>query len=271
MKTYKISFINETSPVKSECEDAFVINEQAEVYGVLDGATPLEEFRDENGHNGAYLASRIFQHHFEKMERSHSLLEKLEEANQKLKNQMLAYEIDVHSGYKRWTTCVAFIKLEDSYVDFVHLGDCMIMARYCHGEVRILTKDTVTGISQRAKVKRERDREAGLDLPKETFYEDRLESLRYNRSLANVEGGYTVADGSSNALDMVQQGRVSREGIQDILLLSDGLFHRKWSLTDVYQRIEEVGLEAYVEELTEDLRSHGHHIDDRTAVWVQFE
>ncbi|MBA2176412.1 hypothetical protein H0266_16055 [Halobacillus locisalis] len=88
-------------------------------------------------------------------------------------------------------------------------------------------KDTVKGISERAKNKRAARREAGMDVPAESVFSDRLETLRFNRSLANREGGYTVADGMPEAIKALQSGSLLLHDVQEILMISDGLFHNE--------------------------------------------
>ncbi|MCA1010240.1 hypothetical protein [Halobacillus halophilus] len=117
----KVETVNDTSPDKKESEDAWVINHEAGIYGVLDGATPLDDFQDEQGHNGAFLAARIFKEHFESLASNVDLTQEVREANSKLYHQMLAYGIDLSEGYKRWSTCVALVQVEETHVNYAHL------------------------------------------------------------------------------------------------------------------------------------------------------
>ncbi|WP_390356501.1 hypothetical protein [Virgibacillus halophilus] len=48
--------------------------------------------------------------------------------------------------------------------------------------------------------------------------------LLQNRLKANTLGGYSVIDGSTEALDFLERGRVSLNRVSKILLVSDGLF-----------------------------------------------
>lgn len=256
--------------MKKESEDAWVINEDAGVYAVLDGATPLTPFEDPDGHNGAYLAAHIFKNHLDGLTSEDGLENAVQSANQFLYQQMKIYGVDVSKGYERWTTCVAAVKVEGDFFEFIHLGDTMIIAAYHDGEVEVLTEDTVKGISQRAEKKRLDDRNAGGDVPEESYFDNKWERLRYNRTMANLDEGYTVADGLEHTLDGIQKGSVSLKKVKNVLILSDGLFHRELSLPEVFKRIERIGLAAYIDELTQDLEEHQKPIDDRTAVWLDF-
>lgn len=264
----RIESFQRKSPSKEECEDAYALNTDAQVYGVLDGATPLVSFMDNEGHNGAYLAADLFKKHLERVTKRDSLNRCLAIANEALYHQMIAHDVEIQKGYERWTTCVAAIKIEGSKLSFAQLGDCMILASYRDGSKRVLTKDTVKGISERAKKKRAALRKQGMDVPDESIFSDRLETLRFNRSLANIEDGYTVADGMPEAINSIQSGSLSLNDVQEILILSDGLFHRELSLIQVFEQIQANGLHAYVDELTQDLERQGEHVDDRTAIRI---
>ncbi len=75
------------SPLKRECEDTFFCNEDVKMYGVCDGATPLVAFQDENGHNGAYLASNLFANRFKAQKEIISLEKEIIEANEALQKR----------------------------------------------------------------------------------------------------------------------------------------------------------------------------------------
>ncbi|MEC3883496.1 protein phosphatase 2C domain-containing protein [Halobacillus sp. HZG1] len=271
MNVTSVEHIQKKSPVKKECEDAFVLNPQAGIYGVLDGATPLVCFEDEAGHNGAYLAAQIFKAKLDQLSGGEGLAQAVEEANIHLREEMEKYAVQVDLGEERWSTCVAAVEVMNDHIQYVQLGDSMILIEDEEGKVTVLTSDSVKGISERAKQKRAEGRKAGEEIPPESYYDIRMNKLRYNRRLANVEGGYTVANGMPEVMDCLDQGTISRRGVRSLLLISDGLFHPKLSLEETYHRIREVGLEAYVQELTEHLNKHALHIDDRTAVWIKLK
>ena len=88
-KTYQ-----QKSPLKQECEDSYFCNKDKKIYGVCDGATPLVPFCDENGHNGAYIASHLFANYFTALRENHSLQFAVAKANEALQSKMLEYEVD---------------------------------------------------------------------------------------------------------------------------------------------------------------------------------
>ncbi|WP_226584872.1 hypothetical protein [Halobacillus litoralis] len=133
-----------------------------------------------------------------------------------------------------------------------------------------MTDDKVKGISSRAKLKREREREKGFDVPDEEVFEDRLANLRYNRTMANIPGGYTVANGMPDVMEGVDSGTTSLEGIAQIWLITDGLFHPDLSIEDTCRRLNEFGMKSYIEDLTYDLQAREMPIDDCTVICVDF-
>ncbi len=271
MNVMSVEHIQKKSPVKKECEDAFILNEEASIYGVLDGATPLVCFEDEAGHNGAYLAAQIFKNKMEQLKGGEGLTKAVEDANLHLKDEMERYAVQTDLGEERWSTCVAVVKVMDDHIHYVQLGDSMVLVEDEDGIFTVVTTDSVKGISERAKRKRAEGRKGGEEIPPESYYDIRMNKLRYNRRLANVEGGYTVANGMPEVMDFLDQGVIDRKGIQSLLLISDGLFHPELTLEETYARIREAGLETYIDELTDHLHKHSLHIDDRTAVWIKLK
>ncbi|HDX9578162.1 TPA: protein phosphatase 2C domain-containing protein, partial [Bacillus pseudomycoides] len=181
----KVHVFQQKSPLKQECEDSFFCNEDLRLYGVFDGATPLIDFQDENGHNGAYLASHLFQQHFESISNVGSLQTEVAIANQLLQEKMQYHHIDTTKKEQLWCTCIATIHITNKTIEYAQLGDCMIVAKFVDGPVKVLTEDTVKGISKRAKQQREEERKKGLFVPNEAIFNDKKEQLRYNRYMAN--------------------------------------------------------------------------------------
>ncbi|CDQ20493.1 Protein phosphatase 2C [Halobacillus karajensis] len=271
MKITSLQQLHMTSPAKKECEDALVINEEAGVYGVLDGATPLVPFEDEEGHNGAYLAANIFKDQLESLNAEDSLIYAVKQANQRLRKEMERYGVQTEKGEERWSTCVAVVKITLAHIEFVHLGDSMIIIGEKNGKCKVITKDTVKGISARAKQKREGERLKGRKLPEESHFNKTIHKLRYNRQLANVDGGYTVANGMKEVMDYLDKGVLRTQGIQDLFIMTDGLFHPELSLEESYYKVKQQGLRAYIDQLTQYLKERSLHVDDRSALWIQLK
>jgi hypothetical protein len=258
------------APYKSVSEDSIVLNEKINVYGVFDGATPLMPFKDENGMNGAYLASNIFKDYFLGLYRSnHSLVEGIMAANRMLRELMEKYKVNQEKYENLWSTCAAIIKIEEEgKISYAQLGDCMIIAEYQTGTVKALTRDTVKDISYRAKAYREELRKQGVNIPDEEYYHDRTHQLLFNRSLANMEHGYTVANGKEEVLNFIQHGQVNTSEIKTLLLITDGLFHPKYSIEETFTKIQTSGLHAYSNELKQYEKRNNLRSDDKSGIMI---
>lgn len=256
---------------KKVSEDAMVVNNEINVYGVFDGATPITPFKNADGMNGAYIASNLLRMYFKNHFRAEmTLSEGIILANRRLMEEMKLNKIDINRPEELWSTCVAIIKIDKQKVAFAQLGDCMILAEYHNGEIKILTKDTVKDISTRAKMRREKERKQGLILPDESYYHSIKNQLIYNRSMANTVDGYSVANGTEVVGNYIQLGSINTKNLKSILLISDGLFHPKFDLIHSFKVIKEIGLEEYSKRLEmEELKSVVHS-DDKTGIYIRF-
>jgi serine/threonine protein phosphatase PrpC len=263
----KVDYFMKGSPLKKESEDAFFINKKMNIYGVCDGATPVASFQDGNGHNGAYLAANLLKRYFEETEEE-DLRTGIREANRILHNAMLQHNVDVTQKHHLWCSCIAVIRITQTELYYAQLGDSMIVVQYKNGTIRVLTKDTVKGIGERARLKREEERKQGIVLPDESYFANIKHRLIYNRSLANVPNGYTVANGTEEAGKYIQFGEEAIENITNIFICSDGLFHPDIKLEDTASFIWNQGIEAYVQQLEEIERQRGLRLDDKTAVVI---
>lgn len=266
----KVTSFQKKSPLKEECEDAYFQNETAQIYGVCDGATPLVSFQDEDGHNGAYLASHLFQAYFEEADAHEPLAAGIVKANELLGKKMDRYGIDRTQRHQLWCTCIAAVSITDKIIHCAQLGDCMIVAKYKDGRAEVITTDTVKGISERAKIKRERDRMSGLPVPQESHFLNPAERLLYNRSMANTPDGYAVANGMKEAVFYIQTRVLNRSEIEALFLCSDGLFHPDFSLAETAQCVWTNGIEAYAKQLERVEKERGIRPDDKTAliIWL---
>lgn len=263
-----VQLFQKKSPLKLECEDALICNEVIQLYGVCDGATPLIAFQDENGHNGAYLASHLFQQHFELISNVDALQTEIAIANQLLQEKMQFYQIDTTKKDQLWCTCIAAIHITDKTIEYAQLGDCMIVAKFVDGSVKVLTRDTVKGISKRAKQQREEDRKKGLSVPDEVIFDDKKEQLRYNRYMANTLNGYSVANGMNEVISFIQQGKLLRQEITNLFICSDGLFHPDWPLKTSAQFVWDHGFKKYIKIIEELEAKQLIHPDDKTAITI---
>lgn len=72
-----------------------MMNDECNVYGVFDGATPLSSFLDEQGSNGAYLAANVFKDYFEQeFLVNTNVRDGIIQANKQLMKKMRSYHIN---------------------------------------------------------------------------------------------------------------------------------------------------------------------------------
>lgn len=268
----KVETYFRAAPHKSVSEDAIVLNEKINVYGVFDGATPLVPFRDENGMNGAHLASNLFKDYFFRLYRSNlSLVEGIEAANRMLREQMEKYKVNQEKYEHLWSTCAAIIKIEnDGKLSYAQLGDCMIIAEFQNGMIKALTRDTVKDISRRAKLWREEQRKQGVNIPGEEYYQDLTQQLIFNRSFANKPNGYSVANGKEEVINFIQYGQVNVSEIKTLLMISDGLFHPYDSIEETFKKIDQSGIDRYASELELFEKKNNLHHDDKSGILIRF-
>jgi hypothetical protein len=190
-------------------------------------------------------------------------------ANRNLRDSMLRHGIDMNDKAHLWATCAAVIRIEpNGMMSFAQLGDCIILVERKDGTIEPLTRDTVQGIHERAKRKRERDRAEGIPLPEESYYDSAEHRRMYNRTMANTPDGYSVANGMPEVEHYIDSGRVSLESVRSILLITDGMFLPGESLPETFLKIRADGLDNYALELEEAERRGNLASDDKTGIWI---
>ncbi|MDY0393690.1 PP2C family serine/threonine-protein phosphatase [Virgibacillus halophilus] len=258
------------SPCKRECEDSFVINDHLGIYGVMDGATPVDHFKDEAGHNGAYLAANIFKNYFESLQAASHLHHEVLQANRLLKQAMESHGVDQAVKPSLWSTCVSVVRITDNMLKYASLGDTMILICNNQDEINVLTVNTVKNISVRARMNRELARDNGKEIPKETYFNNERNKISYHREMANMPNGYAVANGMDEVKYYIQHGMLPVKDLKQALIMSDGLFDAKDDLREVYWEIHNNGLENFVQKLSLKEEQSNSHSDDKTAVLLTF-
>ncbi|WP_338776502.1 protein phosphatase 2C domain-containing protein [Metabacillus sp. FJAT-52054] len=267
-----LSILSHKSPSKKEIEDAFFVSDDCLTFGVFDGVTPMTDELFQNEHNGAYLASHMLASTLAlPINQNRSLIEWLAEANALLLQKMESAALAIEERHLRWASCAAVLRITGEQAAFIQCGDCMILKEDHHGFVTPLTINSVEGISERARLVRERKRAEGLHIPPESWFLDHPhERMKDHRHLANRTGGYSVVNGDQELIDFIQTGEADIKGIKSLLIISDGFFHPEWSLRDVHIEISKLGLESYAEALRYLEHINGLPHDDMTGIFIQF-
>ena len=94
--------------------------------------------------------------------------------------------------------------------------------------------------------KEKRRSKKGLSVPEEHIFQDVKEQLKYNRYLANMQGGYSVANGMKEAIHYLQHGELHIDEVSGIFICSDGLFHPDWPLEQTVAYIRKNSIKEYV-------------------------
>lgn len=207
-------------------EDAYVWNEQAGIFATIDGATGLD------GAPG-HVASGTVQKVLDEAMGVRSLFSMLKAANRLVGEAAVHHlgmagvtAIDKIPKQKRSTCGVAAVSLDENrlFFDYIHAADCMIFLQYTNGDIWPVTFDILHYFDQKAidqivKLRRESDNRVDMDEARAHVKPTLLE----NRAKLNTAEGYGVIDGSEDALDHLEYGRLSLKKVTGILLLSDGL------------------------------------------------
>lgn len=264
-------------------EDAYVINRQQGIYGVVDGVSSLVPYRDEQKRTGGWIAANLVKSYFEQLADAMDvdLRQHVESVNQLLRERMEAAGVDFHKKESLWGAALALVKLTQSDIHYVQTGDCMIFAVYRNGKIRALTHPQTDHIEDRVLQKWADGVRRGIATRAELFQlvED---DLMQNRHRSNQADGYGVLNGESAAVHFLEAGRINATNVKQLILLTDGLFmpSAKESVSfpwDV-RAIAEKGLEAYADVLLDMENSDPECLrfprfkksDDKTGIVIHF-
>ncbi|WP_062108032.1 protein phosphatase 2C domain-containing protein [Bacillus niameyensis] len=240
-------------------EDALVMNEKVQLYGVIDGATSLKPFTGPNGETGGYLAANLIKNYIEDQAnssiRSTPLTEIVLQANALLKDSMIKNGVDVEQKEDLWTAGLALIRIGEHHIEFVQIGDCMILAKYKDGDIRLITRDQVHHIDQKTMELWKVGIERGMRSQKE-LRQFVTPLILQNKQMMNTLDGYSVVSGEPEVKDYIEAGKINRILLEELLIISDGLFFPKALTSDtsrgdswklLINNIQEKGLKGYAD------------------------
>ncbi|MCS7462075.1 protein phosphatase 2C domain-containing protein [Paenibacillus doosanensis] len=274
-------------------EDALVVNERLQLYGVLDGATSLHPYRGPNNETGGRLASRLIADYLESLGESDlsgdSLKPPVVEANRLLRKKMAESGIDVADKQALWTSALAIIRIREGWIDYAQVGDCMIAAIYRDGSVRTVSRDQVAHIDQQSKRIWEDGIRRGITSRSE-LWELVKPTILQNKAKMNTSEGYSVLSGEPELEDWIEYGRINRIQLHGLLLVTDGLFlpaerggaresASQDAIRELALRIADQTLAGYADWLIKleledkDCQRYPRFkvSDDKTGIWIRFE
>jgi hypothetical protein len=217
-------------------EDAYVLNRDDHVFAVIDGATGI-------GGLSGKLAAETIKNAINDGRHESELWDRVSSGNDHLGKRILentgATTLEEVKKEVRSACGLAAIRLdfERQRFDYVHAADCMIFLQFTDGLIRMLTYDNVSpfdtvSISVRHQAMKSMVPEG--DNPNHWSNEDRitlmnqakekaLPVIKENRTRFNTKGGYSILDGSPEALNFLETGQCSLNRVANILLVTDGL------------------------------------------------
>lgn len=269
-------------------EDSIIVNDTIHLYGVIDGATSLEPYRGLGGETGGYLAAQVIAKIVTNMSQDNigqklSPQNMLLQANLRLRSEMLKAGVDVNRKEQLWSACALLVRVNDTYVEFAHAGDCMLIAMYEDGAIRLVTRDQLEVVDRPTRQLWAEGVASGLTSHDE-LWQLLKPQIHAGRALMNTVNGYSVLNGEPELADHMEYGRISRAQLTSLILFSDGLIdpQREHSLEQelkqIVLRIKSMGLENYIQWLIQVEESDPACLkfprvkksDDKTAIYLEF-
>ncbi len=259
-------------------EDALILNESLQIYGVVDGATSLTAYRNIAGLTGGYLAAQNVTAYCRGMKEQQSLEEVAIEANAALQDQMLAEGIDTADSSALWSAACVVARIHPYQIEYIQAGDCMLVCKYKDGSIRVLTHTQVAHVDQLTQNVVEELRAQGVSDPAE-IRQRLIPRLQANRKKANTLEGYGVMNGSPNFPLFLEKGTINRANLQSIYMVSDGLFTGFKDWPDLIENIDKYSLSGFAEYILEQEQEDGQRTkyprlkgsDDKTGLVIHFD
>jgi len=205
----KIGFIFDESSSK---EDLYLIKDN--LFVVFDGFNSLDKFVDRDGRTGGLIAATIAKNEFSKNDKS--LKELTARANKKIKERMLALNIDINKKNSLWGVVLTAVRIKDNSFEWAQIGDSLILVIYKDYSFKLPVKDY------------NHDKEV-LNLWKE-LGEQKKENIRElidKGPLIELRGKmnktYGVLNGEEEAISFLHVEEENLQDIKHILLFTDGL------------------------------------------------
>ncbi|MBP6869066.1 MAG: protein phosphatase 2C domain-containing protein [Candidatus Pacebacteria bacterium] len=183
-------------------------------FGVFDGATGLVPYMSPEGKTGALLASTLVGETFTNAEKS--LEELAVDASAALQLAMEDASVDTTKKTSRWSTSGAAVRITGSQLEWLQVGDCLILVINKDGSHRVLVENY------------NHDLETLLmwqELTSKGVENVRAELMP---QLLKVRDNTNVTYGAFNGERAVEKfthtGTISLDEVSEILLFTDGLF-----------------------------------------------
>jgi serine/threonine protein phosphatase PrpC len=279
MKEFQIqTFAEQGSSLMNE--DVLIIDKKTNVFGVIDGATSVAPYRNSKGETGGYIAANLMASYFKNSSKNESLSKIVLEANHCLRKLMIDSGVDVNQKADLWCAAFVLIRINETNIEYVQAGDCMLFAEYQDGTIRVMTHPQVAHLDAVTIKKAIELRNQGY-----TSREHLLPTLRSSREKANTLSGYAVLNGDPQFVDFLEAGMVNRACLSRLYLISDGLFPKTESVDDkmdweqMIREMDEKGLVQYGNDLIAEEEADSEcwryprvkKSDDKTGIIIDLE
>jgi hypothetical protein len=182
------------------------------LFAVFDGATSLIGYENARGETGGRIAATIAAHAFVQ---ERSLQQSAVEANDRLQRCMTDAGIDMHRGEALWAVAVAAVRLTGAKLEFLTIGNCLILAILGDGSHMLLTPYVNQDLDVLTKWKELADH--GV----EDIYGALKPEIDEVRRQANRRYGYL--NGQREAVEFLRAGQAELDDFESLVLFTDGL------------------------------------------------
>ncbi|MGG3640078.1 protein phosphatase 2C domain-containing protein [Bacillus gobiensis] len=231
-------------------EDVLVVNEQDQIFAVIDGATSVTPYKNRNEETGGFIAANLLGSFLQDVDKTSSLENQVLLANDSLHELMVESGIDTNKKTDLWSAAFVVVRIKETTLEYVQAGDCMLFARYSDGQIRTITHDQVSRFDSKSLKKSLDGKRLGYHDPNELF-QYLLPTIRENRNMANTFDGYSVLNGDPRLADFLEKGTINLSGVERIYMISDGLFYPSTSIEEktdwnaIVSTIDHFGISNY--------------------------
>ncbi|MGG3622197.1 protein phosphatase 2C domain-containing protein [Bacillus gobiensis] len=231
-------------------EDVLVVNEQDQIFAVIDGATSVTPYKNRNEETGGFIAANLLGSFLQDVDKTSSLENQVLLANDALHELMVESGIDTNKKTDLWSAAFVVVRIKETTLEYVQTGDCMLFARYSDGQIRTITHDQVSRFDSKSLKKSLDGKRLGYHDPNELF-QYLLPTIRGNRNMANTFDGYSVLNGDPRLADFMEKGTINLSGVERIYMISDGLFYPSTSIEEktdwnaIVSTIDQFGISNY--------------------------
>lgn len=193
-------------------EDAISLNDT--IFGVFDGATSLNAKKYKNGTTGGAMASEITRKIFAR--NNDSLKNLAQKANSAIYDEMIKNNVDTSDKTSLWSTSAAVVQLNDDSLEWMQIGDSLILIIYKDGSFKVAVTDydhDSETLNMWKKISHKTDKQ---------IFQVMGNQIKKVRKMMNVD--YGVLNGETEFDSFIKSGKENLENISHVLLFTDGLF-----------------------------------------------